>query len=76
MLYTRAPHFDPASDAMRAHEYDVPKLHGMGAAVAHSLADMVDVNAQTRLTRSEFRSLDGLHAWIKRCVRVRAVFYQ
>jgi hypothetical protein len=37
---------------------------------------MVDVNAQTRLTRSEFRSLDGLHAWIKRCVRACEVLHQ
>jgi hypothetical protein len=66
VMYTLAPYFDPRLDVHPQLEYDVPKYMAMGTSVAIALADMVEINTQSRLIRSEFKSVEGLHAFIKR----------
>jgi hypothetical protein len=67
VLFSMAPHFDASAPSeVGATEYDVPKMHAMGAAVGHALADMLGVMEGSRVPQSDYRSLATLRSWVQR----------
>jgi hypothetical protein len=67
VLFSMAPHFDATVPSeVGATEYDVPKMHAMGAAVGHALADMLGIMEGSRVPQSDYRSLATLRSWVQR----------